>query len=209
MEQRLIEYILETYKPAALVLHGSRATGNAIEGSDWDFILFMHEGRNLHREMIFGESVELIEAVLPIPEDKIIKRFCPKLAASRIKFCYDLDGIAKHIADVCQKTVDAGMHVEAWEFGVQRQILEGLLGKIRRYANEPIARRQYEGQFVERSLEWWFWNKNGTYSLPPYNSLPLIQEKDPAFYEMMKDFISSTGDVQAAGSQIVTYLCPR
>ncbi len=54
MEQKIVDYILQKYNPVGLVLHGSRATGHAVADSDWDFIIFTREKKNLHREVLFG-----------------------------------------------------------------------------------------------------------------------------------------------------------
>ena len=57
MKEKLVEYLKEKYNPVAIVLHGSRANGNAREHSDWDFVVFTTSDMNPYREVVFGTNI--------------------------------------------------------------------------------------------------------------------------------------------------------
>lgn len=71
-EQKLTQHILEKYKPLAIVLHGSRASGFARERSDWDFIILVDKETEVEREIIDGANMEVMALKLPFKEQKII-----------------------------------------------------------------------------------------------------------------------------------------
>ncbi len=145
---------------------------------------------------------------MPVAEHSLLNKFCPKLALDRCKIIHDPEGVVRRVAEACQKDVDSGMTMEDWEYGVQKQILSGLLGKIKRYTDEPAGALQYAGQFIEKALQWWFYNINKTRSLPAYQSLPYIKEKDPDYYLLLQEF--STFEItamQSAGQKIINYIC--
>ena len=54
MEQKLTQYIIEKYSPLAVLLHGSRASGNERPHSDWDFAILVNEDIKVEREIVDG-----------------------------------------------------------------------------------------------------------------------------------------------------------
>ena len=73
-QNQIVEYLRENYKPDAIVLHGSRATGMQRPHSDWDIILLFNAQpeRSSKREEIAGEDVEWKTILLPVTGDNIL-----------------------------------------------------------------------------------------------------------------------------------------
>lgn len=205
IEEQLIQYIIGEYKPRALVLHGSRASGNAVEKSDWDFILFVDEKKEPVRAIILDQNVELSQESPPFDETKAFDRFGLKFR--NVKILYDPEHIAEKMISVCQREIEEGLHLTQAEKSARHAFVQGTLSKIERYAHEPINQMEFIGEFAKRARNLWFNVKENRYSLPPYEAIPYIKEKDPEYYQMLSDFAGARGDdLQDAGERIVGYL---
>ncbi len=207
MEQKLVANILEKYHPRAIILHGSRVTGGATEKSDWDFVLLVDETKNPKRGFVDGENVEFDQVKLPIDPKDAFEKFGLKFRKGGVKIIYDPENIAQPLVSACQTEIEKGFRIKENNKEGYKAFMEGLLSKIERYENEKIAKLDFIGQFISRAINTWFPIKEEKYSIPPYESIPYIKEKDPKFYSLLNEFADSSGEEQIKkGEEIISYL---
>ena len=104
MEEKITTYLKERYSPDAIILHGSRAIGEAREHSDWDFI-FLYKSEptaGAFREFIEEQNIEVQSLITPITEENLLDTVGLKLQNARIIFflfslATDLLSIAKSV----------------------------------------------------------------------------------------------------------------
>jgi predicted nucleotidyltransferase len=65
-KDKIATYLKDKYDPEALILHGSRAAGQATEHSDWD--IFMLDTQELPNETSrkFGAELDVAAKKLPV-----------------------------------------------------------------------------------------------------------------------------------------------
>jgi hypothetical protein len=207
LEQKIVQHILENYQPRAIILHGSRASGNAVEKSDWDFVLLVDEIKPLERGFVEGENVEFSQAKLPIEPADAFKKFGIKFRKGGVKIVYDPDTIAAPLVAACQNEIEKGFEMTPEDITARRAFMEGMLSKIERYENEEFIRLPFVGEFLSRAMNSWFPTKEKRYSVPPYEALPYVTEKDPEFINMLNDFANAKGPNQyELGEKILNYL---
>lgn len=210
LEQKIVNHILETYRPRAIILHGSRASGNATEKSDWDFQLLVDEKVTAERGFVEGQNVEFSQAKLPIEPEDAFKRFGIKFRKGGVKIIYDPEHIAEKLVAACQAEMEKGFVMTSEEVTARRAFMEGMLSKIERYGNEEFIRLQFVGEFLDRAINTWFPSKEQRYSIPPYESLPYVREKDPSFINLLNTFAKERGpEQQKVGEEILDYLLSK
>lgn len=207
LEKKIVDYIIETFKPRAIILHGSRASGNAVEKSDWDFQLLVDEIHPLERGFFEGENVEFSQTQLPVEPANAFKKFGIKFRKGGVKIVYDPENIAAPLVSACQAEIEKGFEMTPEEITARRSFMEGMLSKIERYENEEFIRLPFVGEFLSRAMNSWFPTKEKRYSVPPYEALPYVKEKDPHFISLLDGFAKEKGsEQQKLGEEILKHL---
>lgn len=207
VEEQLVHYILEKYKPRAIVLHGSRAAGYGTPTSDWDFHLFVDERKDPVRGFVGSENVEFGQTQLPVDVAKAFDLFGLKFRRGNVRILYDPEGIAEPLIKACQTEIEKGFEFTPEDKESRKGFMEGMLSKMQRYEHEEFLRLQFVGEFLSRANNSWFPSKEKVYSLPPYQALPHMQEKDPEFISLLNQFALAHGaEQQALGRDIISYL---
>lgn len=191
--EHLTQYILEKYKPISIILHGSRASGKNRPHSDWDFILLLSLPKKVViREIREGENIEVVAKVLPIKDTEILDVFGVKLRNAQVLF--DTDGVGAHIVSVGQEKLKEPMGLSGDEKTSRVLHLYGRLMGMEEIIDTPELFFDYASDFYERAIMYWFHVFHDSWSLPPYESMPYIKEKEPEFYSQL--LIIATGNNQ-------------
>lgn len=184
MEERLIQYLKEKYNPRAILLHGSRASGNAREHSDWDFAIFVDKEIEGEREIFLGANIEIKVIVYPIAH---IKELVPTLRKQNTKVLYDPENICPSIIEEVTVLFEKGREPDneiersghsAW----MRSHIDGMID----YEDEHLAFFRKLGEFYVRSIMYWFRFLHNEYMPQVYESIPRIKKDDPEYFTLLQ-----------------------
>jgi hypothetical protein len=207
LENSIVQYILNTYKPRALVLHGSRANGNATETSDWDFILLVDEIKEPRRGFFEGQNIEFVQKKLPISADSAFEIFGNKFRKGNTRIVYDPENLLSPLINICEVEYDKGLQFSPEVLIARRSFVEGYLSKINRYRNIDFINAGFAGEFLLLVTNLWFPLKKGIHSLPAYEAVPFLEKHDPRFVELLNSFANSHAEERdLIGKEILNYL---
>ncbi len=189
MESKIIEYIKVEYDPEIILLGGSRAKGKETEKSDWDlFLLGSKKGKEGFVEFE-GQRLDVTFKNWP-EEGKPLAIPSGPLWPLKILF----DGSGSRLANILNKTEEyfnQGPLTLYREAVLSRSDkLDSWKRKIEKYANSPIVEFWYAGVFYEFAIRNWF-ELQDRWSLAPAEALPIIQEEDISFYNLLASFVSA------------------
>ena len=184
MKEKIISYLKEKYNPLAIVLHGSRATNNAGEKSDWDIYIFVLELSDIDK--FVGEDFEgqqLDASLIRIPLDSELRDEFIRTSPS-IQIVFDTDSVAKSLYEDLKIEHEKGLHFSEQMLLQKKTFLLRALNRLEdNVSNEASFFLRLGRDFFPRAVNWWFEILNNEYSVPLYKALPIIKEKDPSYYE--------------------------
>ncbi len=207
IQDQITDYIVQTYKPRAIILHGSRANGMAREHSDWDILLLTDDVAKPHREIIFGANVEYSQIKLPISEDK---EYPFQYRTENSKVLYDPEHLTEKLLAQIDVFYKKGKSFTEADRIARRAYLLSALDGIANYADNPLIMFDKKTDFYTRITISWYQFMKKEFCPSPYIAFPRIQKDDPEFYAHVETFVSSTNsaDLIHAGQQIVHKLFP-
>ncbi|MES2623547.1 MAG: nucleotidyltransferase domain-containing protein [Patescibacteria group bacterium] len=208
IEAKLTTYILEKYNPLAIILHGSRANGNAREHADWDIAIITSEKKRPHREIVFGANVEYKEIVVPIPERTLISF---ALRTGNTKILHDTDSLAEKLIEQDDSVIEKGIEFTESERRARHAYLLSAIDGMRDYTDNSYILFDKKTDFFTRMTGAWFTFIAREYQPSPYTALPKIQKEDPEFYELIYAFAdaNSSEELVKIGNKIVLHLFPN
>lgn len=195
LEQKIVSFLREKYNPLAIVLHGSRANGNAKENSDWDIYLFLGEARELPQLQFEEQNLDIHAVAIDIAEDKISDEFCNTLESHRILF----DSTAGKLDWIIQ--IALAKALAGYSMSEDRKLSKinysrRLLARLERYSASPETHMHffnYVCVVYEVSLNYWYQFK-GEWPRPIYKALPDIAQRDPEAFGFLKILSSNDSD---------------
>lgn len=184
-EQKLSKYIINKYKPKALLIHGSRSNGYAREHSDWDFAIIVTDDIEIKRKIFAKANIEVRVLKLPFNEDNIDGKWLV-LRKDNTRILFDPNNLSENIIEKVTafynkpREFDPSYKNEhkAWF----RSQLDGMIDY--QYEQEAFFRKL--GELYLRVIQYWFHFLNLTYMPQVYKSLPQIKNKDPEYYKLLK-----------------------
>ncbi len=191
IENKLVEYVKEKYKPIAILIHGSRANGYERPHSDWDFAIIVDKETETEREIIGDANIEIRALKLPFDENKIGDKWIA-LRKGNVKVADDPQNICESIIErvteyynkpIKWKDSDILGH-KAWF----RSHLDGMID----YQNDQESFFRKLGELYLRCIQYWFHFLHQTYMPQVYLSLPRIENEDPRYYALIK-ILAGTG----------------
>lgn len=188
MQEIIIEHLKETYKPEAIILHGSRARGKEREHSDWDFIFLYkspNQGRN-GREMFNNQNIEFSSYVIPVND--IEKEFSIKLQGAKV--VYEVDTIGTELLQKANAYYEQGIHWSVENFSNHRLWAQGRIDGMRDNIDNSLIFTKYFTDFYQRVFNYWYWILQNSHSQPVYVAIEEIKERDPDYHVLLKSFAS-------------------
>lgn len=194
IEQKIIEYIKETYHPLAILLHGSRANGNARAHSDWDFAIFVKEKIVTKREVLFSvANIEIKQIIYPVL-DTDISNIGHQLRKSNVRVVYDPEHICDAVIEQVTTYFEQGRPPEDYDENEtighaawMRSQIDGMID----YQHEPLAFFRKSGELYIRVIQYWFRFLKHDWMPQVYEALPRIQKEDPEYYALMEAYVQS------------------
>lgn len=184
IEQELTDYIIKKYNPIAVLLHGSRASGNAREHSDWDFAIFVTEKIIANREIIKNQNIEIMVLVLPVP-DTIDSQWIV-LRQGNVKVLYDPQNKATEIIEKVTEFYKIPRDFSEGEFHGHGAWFRSQLDGMIDYQNEQEAFFRKLSELYPRVIMYWFHFIKNTYMPQVYYSLPILETEDPDYFNYLK-----------------------
>jgi predicted nucleotidyltransferase len=190
MEEQITNH-LQKYNPEAIILIGSRASGEETETSDWDLALFVREDYSNTLETFEGETLDLEFIKLPVPDDFVLQTsFAPD---PRLKVLLDTENaLGQSIVDRTLERYKRGPEALTKEEVEKReQKLYRLLQKCQSRPDDAGYVFVYIGAFYEFALRYYFELKQ-EWPKPVYKALEAISEEDLGIYELFFTIHSNT-----------------
>ncbi len=192
MQEKLTQYIVEKYKPLAVLLHGSRANGNEREHSDWDFAILMDQKIETEREIIDGQNIEIRVLVLPLPElNKENKDRWIVLREGNVKVLFDPNEITKEIIQTITTFYNLPPQFSVTDISGHKAWFRSQLDGMIDYKDEQEAFFRKLSELYPRVIMYWFHFKRRTYMPQVYYSIPILKEEDPIYFKLLEILASN------------------
>lgn len=184
MKDKIVKVLKEKYNPSAILLHGSRVSGNEREHSDWDFIFLYKTKDNpgSFRELIDEQNVEVQSVVFPVED--ILDTFDTKLQYARVMFETENEG-TNLITKAKELYLKGFEWTKTWPTG-PKLWLQGRVDGMGDSIDSPETFLRYFSQFYVRALNYWYFLRK-EYSQPIYIALPDIEKRDPSYRKLLKE----------------------
>jgi hypothetical protein len=197
-ESAVVAHLRRKYDPAAIVLVGSRADGQARSGSDWDLYVILRGGQTgfagpvPRPEELDGELLDVGLVYLPAARESVLEVFGPNLQQARV-LLDDADGVARAICEVAQEAYRRGRGLSSEETEQRRHGLARNLARMRFRADEPGAFFEALAFFFYAAHRYWYEVLHDRWSQSVHRALPEIAERDPAFHADLLALIEERG----------------
>lgn len=204
MKEKLVEYLKEKYNPVAIVLHGSRANGNAREHSDWDFIIFTREKVHAYRDIQFGANFEIKQVILPVTDLWSSLGFLFRKENTEI--LYDPENIVPQLLDSNEAVLEQGNKFTNEDRAARYSFLMSSLDGMTDYKDNDLAFFRNKADFYDRAVPAWFRFKYEEFRPSDYVALPRIKRDDPEFYELLEMFVTGSHEESIRSGRRITEL---
>lgn len=202
MDQQLIEFLKEKYRPHVIVLAGSRANGTQTADSDWDLFLFC-DIKGIGEILKWNDQeLDITFHEWPKSEGWIFTN--PYSPVWPVKVLFDdTNGVFNTILKQTEAVYNKGSKV-AYPTGCEERLqkLDRWVGKLEKYQDNPEVQFYYAGITYEAFVRVWFEQRN-LWPLPPAQALPFIREKDSEFWELLSGFVKMNGQELATGARVI------
>jgi predicted nucleotidyltransferase len=189
LKKEIKEYLVNTYHSQTIILHGSRASNNYREHSDWDLFVFVKEdgeGTKIERDIYNEQALDITIVNYPDVSDAILEKLVA--VAHSIEVLYDTE------AGTGNKLVEDAVEKRAKGITLSPKEKESIVIEMYKDVNNLNDLQENDGVFFFRlgrdffrnALNGWFRVIRNEYSLPPYLSLPYIKERDPEYYSLLE-----------------------
>lgn len=180
---QISSYLYKKYTPKAILLHGSRARGDAVENSDYDLSLITESPEQIRPEIY--KRMQLDVGGISTSQE-ILKSGSTPVWPCIIVFD-DEDGLGKKLA---QHNKDAFLKgpppLTPEELENRRNFSTRLIRRIQGRGKAPLIRLYYLSDFYQRALRYWC-EINKKWTMSAHLTLARIETDDPIFYEYLKD----------------------
>lgn len=198
--ETIVTYLKSKYGPKAILLHGSRARGDAFDTSDYDLALIIQQPGLAKPEFYNGCNLDVSGVS---PTERILTSGQTPIWPCLVLFD-DADGLGGGLAKQTLEAFEKGpLPLEREEFENRCHFSKRLLQRIQGRGLDPLVRFYYMGNFYERVLRYWC-ELNQKWTMSVYLLQPFIAKEDPVFYQYLKDLW--TEDYQNAALKLHMHL---
>lgn len=196
----IVTYLKSKYHPKAILLHGSRARGDAFDTSDYDLALITPEPDLIRPEFYNGCALDMSGIS---PTEKILKAGQTPIWPCLVLFD-DADGLGAYLAKRTHEAFEKGpLPLTREELENRCNFSKRLLLRLQGRGADPLVRFYYMGDFYDRVLRYWC-ELNQRWTMSVHLLLPLIASEDPTFYKYLQGLW--TEDYQNAALKLHMHL---
>lgn len=172
-------YLINTYSPKAILIHGSRVRGDYVATSDYDLVVVTSESEKVSPHIYKGCSLD----VYGIDLHELMIETSNKTPIWPIEILFDdNDRIGlKLCKQTHAKFLEGPKPLTKEECTNRFTYTKRLLDRIVSRGEDPMIRNYYLGDFYERMVRYWF-KKNHIWTVSFYRALTIIENQDPEFY---------------------------
>lgn len=206
-ETEIANYLRDTYKPDAIILHGSRAVDMGRPHSDWDFFLLFTGTpvKSFQREEIAGEDVEWKGIRVPISENELLDTFGVQLQFGKV--LWEEGDSGSRLLQAASDFYAKGVVVSDDE---RRRFKQFMLHKIHGMEDDietSYMFLRHVSVLFDRSVNWWM-ELHGQYRKPFYIAVPQIQKEDSEYYQLLMTLCGDGPNAEKihAAKSIVSHL---
>ncbi len=193
-EQKLTEYLVEKYRPLAIILHGSRARGNNRPHSDWDVDLLVKQDTPTEQSLVEGEAIDVIALRSDVSDDLI--RDSIGNAFQTAKVLFDTGDIGADFVERVRRLAAQGFTLKPAEYQSKKYFLYRTLNRlIDAGDSNPIVFDYQLGKFIERAVNYAF-QVNNKWSRSVYEAVGDIRENYPELYKELSIITSNVSDAE-------------
>ena len=179
----IVTYLKSKYRFKAVLLHGSRARGDAFGTSDYDLALITGNPDIIRPESYNGCALDMSGVC---PTEKILKAGQTPIWPCLVLFD-DADCLGERLTKQTHEAFEKGpLPLAREELENRCNFSKRLLQRIRGRGTDPLVRFYYMGDFYHRVLRYWC-ELNQEWTRSVYLLLPFIAKKDPVFYQYLQD----------------------
>jgi predicted nucleotidyltransferase len=184
-KKEIADHLRVKYHPKAILLHGSRSSGNERPHSDWDIFMFFDEmpEQKRDRTMIAGEDVEWKGFQLPVPDDQIIKTFDVYLQSAKV--LWEDGNAGSELLERAKIEYEKGPQLNEKDLTEIKQFIEHKIGGMIDDIESPYMFFRHLSMVSSRITNLWFEALHNEFSKPFYLAMPTIKERDPECYELL------------------------
>jgi hypothetical protein len=181
-QDNIISYLRAKYNPKAILLHGSRARGDAVETSDYDLVLITEKPEIVRPEYYEGYALD-VGGISPIEE--ILRSAYVPLWPCQVLFD-DSGHLGNQLAKRTEATFMQGPPPLTHEEIENRcNFSRRLITRIQGRGADPLVRFYYMGDFYQRILRYWC-ELRQKWPLSVHPLLLLIAAEDALFYQLLQ-----------------------
>jgi len=187
-QDKVVSYLKDKYDPKALILHGSRAAGQATEHSDWDIFVFDTQELPNETGRKFGAELDIVSKQLPINTTQDVEdQFGCQLKHAEV--LHDTGGVGKSILELAKDLYTDGFNVTQKEIDSKKNKLRRTYYRLAE-RSEHIA-HLYRLDFVAYSTRYWYQILQNEWQDNFYFAFPRIKSEDPEYYENLMTVLES------------------
>ncbi len=184
-EAAIAKFLLDKYKPEAIILHGSRAVGQNRAHSDWDILMLFTEEttKKSNRERIVGEDVEWKGIRIPILDERIYDDLGVILQFAKV--LWEEGKTGSELIEQAKRVYSKGSQIDPSKHARCKQFLEHKLNGMLDDVNTPALFLKHQYEFFARATNWWFEILHNENERPFYFALPEIEKRDKEYYDLL------------------------
>ena len=187
MQDNILNHLKNTYRPDALILHGSRARGKARERSDWDFILLYTKPVIIKNGRTLLDNQNIEYSIHTLPVDDIIDEFGGKLQGAKV--LYEQDNLGTTLLQQASTHYAEGVHWSREKIADHGLWFTGRVNGMRDTLDTPLLFHKYLTDLYSRVFNYWYWIVQQQHSQPIYIAIEEVAEKDPEFFALVSKMI--------------------
>lgn len=192
MEQKIITYLQNKYKPEIILLGGSRAKNTERKDSDWDIYLigdYKNENETISEEFL-GEHLDIALFPKSCLKNNVLRIFYGPI--SDLKVLLDnQDNLGLQIAKASKEAyLNKSEPLSSAQILEKINYLNRIISKIEGYKNDSEVNFFHLAQFYQAVIPFWF-EFNGEWSIPVHRAIPVIKSKDSMFYDLINSIVTT------------------
>lgn len=193
MKDTLVQHVVETYQPDAIILHGSRARGFERALSDWDIVLLYNSPTHFKstRELFAGQNIEITVQVLPVSD--IHETFAAKLQGAVVLYEKEREG--SMLLAQARDYYAQGVHWSVDKIQAHKLWFQGRVDGMKHHLDTPEIFYKYFSDFYDRVFNYWYWLIRHEHSQPIYVALTQIEQSDPEYYRLIRTLTDKDSDL--------------
>lgn len=203
---KITDYLLKTYKPNAIILHGSRARGKERPHSDWDFVLLYTSPTGIKNGRDGFENQNIEFSVHTVPISDIYDEFSNKLQVAKVVF--EEDTIASDVLEQASAFYAKGVHWSKEVIADHELWMQGRIGGMRDNVVNEMIFVKYQADFYQRVFNYWYWILQNKHSQPFYVAVEEVRQSDNEYYELVSQFASANTSLDKK-VEIAEEICER